>query len=236
MRLSIGILTLLVALTVESFVPVTRGSFGAPALFAKKGRKGKKAKKLEPSTVVDLDGETPEIPDDPIEFIDIKDIPEYEYDENDHPIPHQPWRRGETNGCEDPIHAPWRREAEAIIKQAAYQAGGTVLDVTWYLTTCMITIDKNTSGVIQGIEGPPVLSTEGHWPMYRDPDNPDPEPIYLDEEPDYMWEKDVEAEWEMKRKSIAKKEDDDDDDVSIRAPPNYTTVHSRYIYIIGPLL
>jgi len=57
------------------------------------------------------------------------------------PIPHQDWRRGETAGCEAPISAEWRQKAEREIYGAVDLVGGKVVDITWYLTTLMVTID-----------------------------------------------------------------------------------------------
>lgn len=64
------------------------------------------------------------------------------YDPHNHPVPHQPWRRGDTDGCHDSITAPWRLEAQDIISDAVSLVGGTVVDVTWYMAKCVISIDE----------------------------------------------------------------------------------------------
>jgi len=94
------------------------------------------------STVTDPHGTTPEIEPDPFPEIDIDDHPESRYDPANHPVEHQPWRRGDTDGCHDAISAPWRLEAEEIISDAVALVGGKVVDVTWYMAKCVISIDE----------------------------------------------------------------------------------------------
>lgn len=100
-----------------------------------------------PSVVEDPDGPTP-IPEpvvveevDPEEIDGLREV--RDSSELPNPIPHQPWRRGVTSGCEDPINAEWRKKAEREIYTAAEWVGGKVVDVTWFLTTLMITIDDS---------------------------------------------------------------------------------------------
>jgi ribosome maturation factor RimP len=82
---------------------------------------------------------------------------ESKYDADKHPLPDQPWRRGRTNGAEDPIAAPWRREAEDIIALAAERVGGVVEGITWYNGKCVITIHRDClDGVIPALTGPTV--------------------------------------------------------------------------------
>lgn len=72
-------------------------------------------------------------------------------------MPHQPWRRGDTDGCHDPISAPWRLEAESIISDAVNLVGGKVVDVTWYMAKCVISLDeKSLSNVVSYVDGPEV--------------------------------------------------------------------------------
>lgn len=100
---------------------------------------------LARSRVIDPDGPTPEPEKMEIEEIDANEVDGlrevFDRAELPHPIPHQPWRRGETAGCEAPINAEWRRKAEREIYSAVDIVGGKVLDVTWYLTTLLVTID-----------------------------------------------------------------------------------------------
>ena len=101
------------------------------------------ARRSSPSKVVDPDGPTPSLDAEEIEEIDPESIPELRditsADDLPRPIPHQPWRRGETAGCEAPIAAEWRQKAEEIITKSAMLVGGKVLDVTWYLTAVVVT-------------------------------------------------------------------------------------------------
>jgi ribosome maturation factor RimP len=171
--------------------------------------------------VVDEDGPTPAAPDDAPELIDPADIPELHYDKNSHPIPHQPWRRGTTEGCEDPIEAPWRQEAEQIIKKAARMVGGNVIDVTWYLTQVVITVDD---AMLQNVDdyttGPEIiLAPDDDGPEFFDPEDPNPEPIWADEE-EYLYERDDETEEMLKKNTYARKDDDDDDDDDDLPPEN----------------
>jgi hypothetical protein len=58
-------------------------------------------------------------------------------------VPGQPWRRGDTAGCDAPIHGTiWREKAERAIEYAVEYVGGKVLDVTWYLTVLLVTLDE----------------------------------------------------------------------------------------------
>ena len=66
------------------------------------------ATSYSPSKVSDPDGPSPAVEADPIPEVDLDSLPEAHYDPNNHPVPHQPWRRGDTDGCHDPISAPWR--------------------------------------------------------------------------------------------------------------------------------
>ena len=168
------------------------------------------------SRVVDMDGPTPDTPEDVPELIDPSDIPELHYDKKNHPIPHQPWRRGTTEGCEDPIEAPWRQEASKLIKKAARMVGGNVIDVTWYLTQVVITVDDTLLDMVDDYTtGPEIIlapNNEHDGPEYFDPEDPNPEPIWADEE-EYLYERDDETEDMLKKNMYARKDEDDDDDV-----------------------
>jgi hypothetical protein len=63
-----------------------------------------------------------------------------EYDENDYPVEGQPWRRGITDGAEDPIDAPWRVEAERIIQDTVESIGGKCKGITWFMNKCVVTL------------------------------------------------------------------------------------------------
>lgn len=162
--------------------------------------RGTAAPLATPSKVIDVDGPTPEAPNDVAEVIDPKDIPELHYNEEHHPIPHQPWRRGSTEGCEDPIEAPWRIQAEVLIKKAANMVNGRVLDVTWYLTQVVITVDEDSLDQVEEYTmGPNIeLAMDDTGPEFFDPEDPNPEPIWADEE-EYLYERDDETEDTLKR-------------------------------------
>ena len=159
----------------------------------------------KPSKVIDEDGATPAAPDDAPTKIDPNDIPELFYDEKAHPVPHQPWRRGNTEGCEDPIDADWRLQADRMIKRAAEMVNGRVLDVTWYLTQVVITVDdESLPNVEEYTMGPEiVLAVDDNGPEYFDPDDPNPEPIWADEE-EFLYERDDETEDNMRRNMYAR--------------------------------
>jgi hypothetical protein len=102
------------------------------------------------SKVTDPHGPTPNIEPDPFPEIDIDTHPEMHYDPNNHPVAHQPWRRGDTDGCHDVITSKWRLEAEDVIVDAIDMVGGKVVDVTWYiiiLSTLAITNALSTTSL-----------------------------------------------------------------------------------------
>ena len=178
------------------------------------------------SRVVDEDGPTPEIADDDPLMLDPNDIPELHYDESVHPIPHQPWRRGTTEGCEDPIEAPWRREAELIISKAVEMVGGTVVDVTWYLTQVVVTVDSLET-VEEYTMGPEIIiAPDDNGPEFIDPEDPNPEVIWDDEE-EYLYERDDDSEEEDEadklRKTNMYKHDPDHEE-----PKNPVPLYARY--------
>eukprot|EP00586_Coscinodiscus_wailesii_P012019 CAMPEP_0172497296 /NCGR_PEP_ID=MMETSP1066-20121228/97767_1 /TAXON_ID=671091 /ORGANISM="Coscinodiscus wailesii, Strain CCMP2513" /LENGTH=281 /DNA_ID=CAMNT_0013269967 /DNA_START=324 /DNA_END=1169 /DNA_ORIENTATION=+ len=113
-----------------------------------------------PSKVSDeYDSPTPDVPSDEIPIVDPATIPELHYDPKVH-APGQPWRRGDTDGCHDPIHARWRREGEELIRAAASSVGAVVHDVTWCMAQCIVTL-RDTSEVDGGLEGPEVKYDDG---------------------------------------------------------------------------
>ena len=164
--------------TQHSYHPLHKGvastrslSSSSSALFAAKKKSSKKSAAVgaapaayAPSTVIDLDGPTPDQSPDPFPEVDIDALPEAHYDPNNHPVPHQPWRRGDTDGCHDPISAPWRIEAEDVISDAVTLVGGKVADVTWYMSKCVVSLDeKSFKHVVNYVDGPEVRV------MYPDP-------------------------------------------------------------------
>jgi len=102
-----------------------------------------------PSRVTDEDGPTPEPEPFVPQLIETSKLEEegFGYDPVNHPVSHQPWRRGETAGCEDPIDSQWRMEAESVIEVAAGNVGASVDCVTWYLTFVVVTLSNDLSRV-----------------------------------------------------------------------------------------
>jgi len=158
-----------------------------------------------PSTVIDPDGPTPPQTPDPFPEIDIDTLPEAHYDETNHPIPHQPWRRGDTDGCHDPINAPWRLEAESIISDAAYLVGCKVVDVTWYMAKCVVSLDEQTlnNNVVSYVDGPEVQimypdesDISGH--VYQDPEAGTEDEMFTEEDEILDYEQyDEDTEYEI---------------------------------------
>lgn len=157
--------------------------------------------RLGRSTVEDLDGPSPpEVSDEP-EQIDPETILELQDvdspDDLPTPIPHQPWRKGDMAGCDAPIAAEWRRQAEEIIKQSVEFVGGHVVDVTWFLTAVLVTYDKDVLPSVQDrtlsqYQQAVVEVTRPEAPIFYDPDDPNPEPI--DREEDVLLSPEVEPE------------------------------------------
>mmetsp|Transcript_3261 Transcript_3261/g.3804 ORF Transcript_3261/g.3804 Transcript_3261/m.3804 type:complete len:515 (-) Transcript_3261:33-1577(-) len=132
---------------------------------------------FSPSKVIDDDEDTPTVEDNEPEEVTEEDIPGLNYDEDAAPIPHQPWRRGDTDGCDDPISAPWRIEAEEIIHNAAFSVGASVTDVTWYMAALVISVDEDIAQV-DGPSGPEIRPYDDVEPMWFDPEDPEPEDDY----------------------------------------------------------
>jgi hypothetical protein len=82
---------------------------------------------------------------------------------------------------------------------SAATAGATVLDVTWFLTSVVITIENDLSKVPQYQGGPEVVYESPGPVAYFNPDNPSPEDITPDEEEEFLWERDAAVEEEMKK-------------------------------------
>jgi ribosome maturation factor RimP len=142
----------------------------------------KSGKKRSPSPIIDPDGPTQEFNPLSVEEVDSEDVDVLRQINSDddlpRPIPHQPWRRGDTAGCEAPIAAPWRQQAESIITNAVRFIGGRVIDVTWYLTSVVVTLDPYATDALPKdllkSRGPPINVMEPSMPMYYDPEDPSP--------------------------------------------------------------
>lgn len=134
--------------------------------------------KFQPSFITDDDEPTPDDIDVEPETITEDEIPDLKFDQNAIPIPHQPWRRGDTDGCEDPIDTPWRIEGEEIIKNAAFAVGGVVTDVTWYMAAVVVTVDDDSLSQVHGESGPEIRVYDDNEPMWFDPNDPEPEDDY----------------------------------------------------------
>jgi ribosome maturation factor RimP len=167
------------------------------------------------SRVSDPTGPTPQFEEIEPETVSLQDQPEFHFDPDKH-VANQPWRRGETNGCEDPIDAAWRVRAEQIIKTAVYMVGGKVIDVTWFLTSCLVTIrpEKLSLGMdidLGGATGPTIDIRKATGPIYKDPDDPNPEVIWSDRQHEPVYERDEQAEFDLKRQMYARKAEDEED-------------------------
>jgi len=123
-----------------------------------------------PSKVDEDDDPTPPMESDPFEIVDVDTIPGLNYDKNAHPIADQPWRRGDTDGCEDPIYAPWRQEAEQIIQYACDSIGAKIAGITWGMSQLIVSID-DVSEVEGIIDGPEIVVDERE--EYSDEFGPD---------------------------------------------------------------
>ncbi len=179
------------------------------------------------SVVEDPDGPTPAIEQKPVGVVDINNIEELrEIDDPDdlpRPIPYQSWRRGDTAGCEAPIAAQWRKDAEQEITKAVDLVGGKVLDITWFLTTLLVTLDEDTMPPqdFSKDRGPVIEIIEPGPPIYYDPADPNPDEIW-DDEDDILYERESEDEAalsaERKKNMYAPVSPDDDDPNEPRIP------------------
>ena len=179
------------------------------------------------SIVEDPDGPTPTLQQKLVDVVDINTIEELrEIDDPEdlpRPIPYQSWRRGDTAGCEAPIAAQWRRDAEEEIVKAVEVVGGRVLDVTWFLTTLLVTLDEDTMPSQDFIKdrGPVIDIIEPGPPVYYDPADPEPDEIW-DDEDDILYERETEEEAalsaERKRNMYAPVSPDDEDPNEPRIP------------------
>lgn len=166
-----------------------------------------------PSRVSDPSGLTTET--EPEEFAEVEydDLPEANFDDDKIPIPHQPWRRGETVGCEDPIDAEWRKEAERMIKMGVQIVGGTYVDTTWYLTSVVITVGMDFQDMKNDLlreNGPEIKIDTTCKPMYYDPDDPNPDDIdFAEDEEMPIFERDVEADKAIANRTYAKPDIED---------------------------
>ena len=197
------------------------------------------------SVVQDPDGPTPVLDTSKVEEIDVNDIPELRdiqrQDELPFPVPHQPWRRGDTAGCEAPIAAQWRRAAEEEIYKAVDLVGGRILDVTWFLTTVLVTIDDEQlppENIFKD-RGPAIDIRTPQAPQFYDPSDPNPEDIWADDD-DVLYERETEEECaarEAKQRSMyvpkeAGMDDPDEPHIADQAGPGddvplYSNTESR---------
>ena len=183
--------------------------------------KNRSGRQRPPSRVSDPDGSTPDFDQVDEEEVDPETIDGLREimskDELPRPIPHQPWRLGTTDGCEDPIDAEWRQAAEQIIETSVKLVGGQVLDVTWYLTQLIVTLDENITVAQQDLfksSGPVIEVEPPEDPLYKDPNEPNPEDILDPDEVMYQRQTEEEAEEEQERnaKRWASKDADDPPD------------------------
>ncbi|KAL7533321.1 hypothetical protein ACHAXR_005172 [Thalassiosira sp. AJA248-18] len=167
------------------------------------------------STVFDPDGPTPPVTPDPFPEVDLDSLPEAHYDVDNHPVPHQPWRRGDTDGCHDPIAAPWRLEAESIISDAANLVGCKVVDVTWYMAKCVINLDESSfANVVSYVDGPEVRvmypsesDISGH--VFQDPEAGTEDEMFTEEDELLDYEQyDEDTEYEILKANMPQEYDE----------------------------
>jgi ribosome maturation factor RimP len=192
-----------------------------------------------PSVVQDPDGPTPVLDPTDVETIDVDTLDELrdisDPSELPSPIPYQPWRRGETAGCEAPIAAEWRRRAEQEITTAVASVGGRVLDVTWFLTTVLITLDDHVRPPPDPIKdrGPVIEIIEPGAPVYRDPSDPEPDEIWADED-DVLYERETPEEAtaaaERLHQMYATVQPDDEDPTESHVPIEETVNNEVSLY------
>ncbi|KAL7470309.1 hypothetical protein ACHAXS_010533 [Conticribra weissflogii] len=180
-----------------------------PPLFATP--KKSSSSSFPPSTVSDPSGPTPPQPTSHFPSISLDSLPESHYDPHAHPIPHQPWRRGDTDGCHDPLTSPWRLEAESIIRDAVSVVGASVYDVTWYMAKCVVsiaepeklgeTVAAYTDGRQVLIEYPDETDVSGH--VFRDPDAGTEDELFAEEDEYLDYEQyDEETEYEILKANL----------------------------------
>eukprot|EP00957_Ditylum_brightwellii_P054822 4154983-Ditylum_brightwellii.AAC.1 len=61
-----------------------------------------------------------------------------------------------------------------LIKNAAMAVGGNVVDVTWYMSNVMISVDPDLSNVEQYSTGPPIqveYPDDNPYPLWEDPED-----------------------------------------------------------------
>lgn len=130
-------------------------------------------------------------------------------------MPHQPWRRGDTDGCHDPIAAPWRLEAESIISDAANLVGCKVVDVTWYMAKCVINLDESSfANVVSYVDGPEVRvmypsesDISGH--VFQDPEAGTEDEMFTEEDELLDYEQyDEDTEYEILKANMPQEYDE----------------------------
>mmetsp|Transcript_465 Transcript_465/g.1036 ORF Transcript_465/g.1036 Transcript_465/m.1036 type:complete len:406 (+) Transcript_465:114-1331(+) len=193
-----------------AFTPQCRPLHSQTSLFASRTNAP-----FSPSTVIDPDGPTPSQEPDPFPEVDLDTQPEGQYDEDNHPVPHQPWRRGDTDGCHDPISAPWRLEAESIVSDAVNLVGGKVVDVTWYMAKCVISLDEPSfKNVVSYVDGPEVRimypdasDVSGH--MFNDPEVGTEDEMFTEEDELLDYEQyDDDTEYEILKANMPQEYDE----------------------------
>jgi len=161
-----------------------------------------------PSKISDPSGPTVEVEPEVFPEVEYDSLPEANYDESNIPNPVQPWRRGETVGCEDPLDAEWRKEAERMIEMGVQIVGGTYIDTTWYLTSVVITVGMDFQAMKTDLlreGGPEIRIDTTSKPMYYDPDDPKPDAIDFEEDQDIpVFERDLEADQAIANRTYAK--------------------------------
>lgn len=166
------------------------------------------------SHVTDPAGPSQTLEDEDVEMLNVDDIRELNFGSAQSILSYQPWRRGETAGCEDPIDVEWRRQAEVVIRNAVDMTGAVVVDITWYLTCILITLNEDLGNPARDFlksNGPVINVVEPESPEYLDPSDPYPEDIWADDEGAVSSEAESETQEDLRSKIYARQEAGEDD-------------------------
>jgi len=112
-----------------------------------------------PSRVTETEDDLPTLDDaaPDVDTVDVATLKGLKFDPDNH-LPGQSWRRGDTDGCEDPISAEWRTEGEGLIRRACASVGAECHDVTWYMAQVAITLERESLERVEGeMMGPEVV-------------------------------------------------------------------------------
>jgi len=123
-----------------AIIPKQGGSGGRCAYVGHlKVNKPSKVEDVGDAAFIEEEGEE----ETPMEIVDVDSLEGLHYRELPD-NPDKPWRRGDTDGCDDPMDAPWRIQGEKVIYEAADSIGAVIDDVTWDMAKCTITLSDTS--------------------------------------------------------------------------------------------